>query len=110
MGYDNPFAFRAEFEERFRAAWDAGEPAQSPALIVHLRRDDANDLPWDILRNARPAVRLILAKLFPRLAYGAVRQVEPELLAALFDAHQTELQSARGEGESRDFILNTSIN
>ncbi|MBN8461443.1 MAG: BREX-3 system phosphatase PglZ [Dechloromonas sp.] len=105
MGYDDPFAFRAEFEERFRAAWDAGEPAQSPALIVHLRRDDANDLPWDILRNARPAVRLILAELFPRLAYGAVRQVEPELLAALFDAHQTELQSARGEGESRDFIL-----
>ncbi|MDR3298644.1 MAG: BREX-3 system phosphatase PglZ [Candidatus Accumulibacter sp.] len=105
MGYDDPFAFRAEFEERYRAAWDAGEPAPSPALIVHLRRDDANDLPWDILRNARPAVRLILAELFPRLAYSAVRQVEPELLTALFDAHQTELQSARGEGESRDFIL-----
>jgi hypothetical protein len=105
MGYDDPFAFRAEFEERYCAAWDADEPAPSPALIVHLRRDDANDLPWDILRNARPAVRLILAELFPKLVYSAVRQVEPELLATLFDAHQTELQSARGEGESRDFIL-----
>lgn len=109
MGYDDPFAFRAEFEERYRAAWDADEPAPqstlAAALIVHLRRDDANDLPWDILRNARPAVRLILAELFPRLAYGAVRQVEPEWLATLFDAHQTELPSARGEGESRDFIL-----
>lgn len=105
MGYDDPFGFRAEYEERYRAAWDAGEPAPSAALIVHLRHDDANDLPWDILRNARPAVRLSLAELFPKLAYGAVRQVEPELLAALFDAHQTELQSARGEGESKDFIL-----
>lgn len=105
MGYDDPFAFRAEFEERYRAAWDANEPAPSPALIVHLRRDNADDLPWDILHNARPAVRLSLAELFPKLAYGAVRQVEPELLATLFDAHQTELQSARGESESKDFIL-----
>jgi hypothetical protein len=130
MGYDDPFAFRAEFEERYRAAWDSDEnvgsassrptiseqtaPEQTllmagwkpaPQLIVHLSRDDASDLPWDILRNARPAVRLSLAELFPRLAYSAVWQVEPELLAALFDAHQTELQSARGEGESKDFIL-----
>jgi len=105
MGYDDPFAFRAEFEERYRAAWDANEPAPSPALIVHLRRDNADDLPWDIVHSARPAVRLSLAELFPKLAYGAVRQVEPELLSALFDVHQTELQSARGENESKDFIL-----
>jgi hypothetical protein len=104
MGYDDPFAFRAEFEERYRAAWDANEPAPSPALIVHLR-DNTTDLPWDIVHNARPAVRLSLAELFPWLAYGAVRQVEPALLAALFDAHQAELQSPRGEGESKDFIL-----
>lgn len=104
MGYDDPFGFRAEYEERYRAAWDANESAPSAALVVHLRRDNADDLPWDIVRNAR-TVRMILAELFPKLAYGAVRQVEPELLAALFDAHQTELQSARGEGESRDFIL-----
>jgi hypothetical protein len=41
MGYDDPFAFRAEYEERYRAAWDANEPAPSPALIVHLRHDNA---------------------------------------------------------------------
>jgi hypothetical protein len=105
MGYDDPFGFRAEYEERYRTAWDAGELAPSPALIVHLRHDNANDLPWDIVHNARPAVRLNLAELFPKLAYGAVRQVEPERLEVLFDAHQTELQSARGEGESKDFIL-----
>lgn len=105
MGYDDPFVFRAEFEERYRAAWDENEPAPSSALIVHLRRYNADDLPWDIVHNARPAVRLSLAELFPKLSYGAVRQVEPELLAVLFDAHQTELQSARGENESKDFIL-----
>ncbi|MDH6234999.1 hypothetical protein M2281_005621 [Mesorhizobium soli] len=105
MGYDDPFGFRAEYEERYRAAWDANEQPPSPALIVHLRHDNANDLPWDIVHNARPAVRLNLAELFPKLAYGAVRQVEPERLETLFDAHQTELQSPRGESESKDFIL-----
>lgn len=105
MGYDDPFGFRAEYEERYRAAWDANEQPPSPALIVHLRHDNANDLPWDIVHNARPAVRLNLAELFPKLAYGAVRQVEPERLEILFDAHQTELQSPRGESESKDFIL-----
>lgn len=105
MGYDDPFGFRAEYEERYRAAWDANKPTPSPALIVHLRHDNANDLPWDIVHNARPAVRLNLAELFPKLAYGAVRHVEPERLEMLFDAHQTELQSGRGEGESKDFIL-----
>ncbi|MDR2688893.1 MAG: BREX-3 system phosphatase PglZ [Azoarcus sp.] len=105
MGYDDPFGFRAEYEERYRAAWDAGEPAPAPALIVHLSHDNANDLPWDIVDSARPAIRLSLAERFPRLAYGAVRQVAPELLVTLFDAHQTELQSARGENESKDFIL-----
>src|SRR5690554_4138058 len=62
MGYDDPFGFRAEYEERYRAAWDSNEPAPSPALIVHLRRDNADELPWDILHNARPAVRLSLAE------------------------------------------------
>lgn len=104
IGYEDPFEFRAEYEERYRAAWDAGELAPSSALIVHLRRDNADSLPWDIVHRARQ-VRLILAELFPKLAYSAVRQVEPDFLAPLFDAHQTELQSARGDGESKDFIL-----
>ena len=104
MGYDDPFGFRAENEERYRAAWDSTAPAPSAALIVHLRGDNVDDLPWDIARNARQ-VRLSLGELFPKLAYGVVRQVEPEFLAALFAAHQGELQSARGEGESKDFIL-----
>ena len=104
MGYDDPFGFRAEYEERYRAAWDSTAPAPSAALIVHLRGDNVDDLPWDIARNARQ-VRLSLGELFPKLAYGVVRQVEPEFLAALFAAHQGELQSARGEGESKDFIL-----
>ncbi len=104
MLYEDPFAFRAEYEERYRAAWDRGEPGPAPSLVLHLRSADANALPWDIVHHGR-VVRLSLAEIFPRLAYSAVQQVEPEHFAGLFHAHQTELQSARGENESKDFIL-----
>ena len=102
--YQDPFAFRAEYEECYRAAWDRGEPGPAPALILHLPGADPQEAPWDIVHQGR-VVRLSLAELFPRLAYSTVRQVEPAHLATLFHAHQTELQSARGEKESQDFIL-----
>lgn len=104
LQYEDPFAFRAEYEERYRAAWDRGKPGPSPSLVLHLRSADANELPWDIVHHGR-VVRLSLAELFPRLSYSAVQQVEPEHLAGLFRAHQAELQSVRGENESKDFIL-----
>lgn len=104
MLYEDPFAFRAEFEERYRGAWDRGEPGPAPSLVLHLRGADPSVLPWDIVHHGR-VVRLSLAELFPRLAYSAVKQVEPEHLAVLLAAHEAELQSARGENESKDFIL-----
>ena len=104
MLYEDPFAFRAEFEERYRGAWDRGEAGPAPSLVLHLRDVDPNVLPWDMVHHGRVA-RLSLAELFPRLAYSTVKQVEPAHLAMLFDAHEAELQAARGENESKDFIL-----
>jgi hypothetical protein len=82
MLYEDPFAFRAEFEERFRGAWDRGEAGPAPSLVLHLRNADQNVLPWDIVHHGRVA-RLSLAELFPRLAYSTVKQVEPEHLAGI---------------------------
>lgn len=104
MLYEDPFAFRAEFEERYRGAWDRGEPGPAPSLVIHLRGADPNVLPWDMVHHGR-AVQLSLAELFPKLAYSVVKQVEQEYLAVLFSAHETELQSVRGENESKDFII-----
>ena len=44
MLYEDPFAFRAEFEERFRGAWDRGEAGPSASLVVHLRNADQDVL------------------------------------------------------------------
>ena len=109
MLYEDPFAFRAEYEERYRAAWDRGEPGAASSLVLHLRSADANALPWDIVHHGR-VVRLSLAELFPKLAYSAVQQVGPEQFAELFQVHQTELQSARGENESKTFIVERVYN
>lgn len=102
--YEDPFVFRTEFEERYRAAWDRGEPGPTPAVVVHWRGADPNELPWD-LRHYGRVVSLGLAQLFPRLAYNVVKQLEPEHFAVLLEAHDTELQGIRGENESKDFIL-----
>ena len=102
--YEDPFVFRTEFEERYRAAWDRGEPGPTPAMVVHWRGADPNELPWDLGHYGR-VVSLGLAQLFPRLAYNVVKQLEPEHFAVLLEAHDTELQGIRGENESKDFIL-----
>lgn len=102
--YEDPFVFRTEFEERYRAAWDRGEPGPTAAVIVHWRGADTNELPWDLGHYGR-VVSLGLAQLFPRLAYNVVKQLEPEHFAVLLEAHDTELQGVRGENESKDFIL-----
>lgn len=102
--YEDPFVFRTEFEERYRAAWDRGEPGPTSAVVVHWRGADPNELPWDLGHYGR-VVSLGLAQLFPRLAYNVVKQLEPEHFAVLLEAHDTELQGVRGENESKDFIL-----
>lgn len=102
--YEDPFVFRTEFEERYRMVWDRGESGPTHSVVVHWRGADPSDLPWDIGHFGR-VVSVALAQLFPRLAYTVVKQVEPENLAVLLEAHDTELHGVRGENESKDFIL-----
>ena len=49
MPFEDSVTFRAEYEERYRSAWDRGEPGPAKALVLHLRSNDIGDLPWDYL-------------------------------------------------------------
>lgn len=102
LDHSDPFTFRAEYETLYRAARDRGEHV--PSLIVHTRESSPDELPWDVTREAR-VVRLGLADLFPRLSYKALKDLDKDLLPALYCSHEDELQSPRGELESLDFIL-----
>ena len=93
MLYEDPFAFRAEYEERYRAPGIGGAgPAPSLVCIcvapTRTRCPGTSCITWRV-------VRLSLAEFFPRLVYSAVQQVEPEHLAGLFRCPpDRELQSA----------------
>ena len=104
LPFEDSVAFRTDYEERFRGAWDRGEPGAAPALVLHLRSGVTDDLPWDYLRHGR-RVSLSLADLFPKLSYGVVRQIGPEHFEALFSAHAKHAVQSLGEIGTKDFVL-----
>lgn len=104
LPFEDSVAFRAEYEERYRSAWDRGEAAPAKALVLHLRGTNIGDLPWDYLRQAR-RVSLSLANLFPKLSYPVVRQIGAEHHEALFAAQAKHASQALGESATKEFVL-----
>ncbi len=104
LPFEDPIVFRAEYEERYRGAWDGHAQAPAPALVLHLRAALPDALPWDYLRQAR-TVHLSLAHVFPHLSYGVVRQLDARHLETLFTAHQRYAAQPLGETATKDFIL-----
>lgn len=104
LPFEDSVAFRAEYEDRYRSAWDRGEAAPAKALVLHLRGTNISDLPWDYLRQAR-RVSLGLANLFPKLSYPVVRQIGAEHHEALFAAQAKHASQALGESATKEFVL-----
>jgi len=104
LPFADSIAFRTEYEERYRAAWDRGEEGPANALMLQLRGTDLNALPWDYVREGRK-VSLGLADLFPKLSYGVIRHIDSEHHEALFEAHNRHATQPLGEGATKDFIL-----
>ncbi len=104
LPFEDSVAFRAEYEDRYRSAWDRGEAAPAKALVLHLRGTNISDLPWDYLRQAR-RVSLSLAHLFPKLSYPVVRQIGAEHHEALFAAQAKHASQALGESATKEFVL-----
>ena len=104
LPFEGSVAFRTEYEERYRAAWDRGEDGPAKALVLQLRGTDVNALPWDYIRKGR-RVSLSLADLFPKLSYGVIRKIDSEHHEALFQAHNKHATQPLGEGATKEFIL-----
>lgn len=102
--YADGVVFRVEYEQRYRAAWDAGEAGPASALILQLPNADSSRLPWDYLRQAR-RVSLSLANLLPKLSYTVVRQLGNHTLPALFEAQAKHAQQNLGETATKEFVL-----
>lgn len=101
--FEDPIAFRLVFEEDFRRRWHAGDESVAKSLVLHLKADDASSLPADYLAQGR-VVALSLAQLFPRMSYSVLRQLDPAVLAALYDAQAFATQD-QGEAGTKEFVL-----
>lgn len=104
LPFSDGIAFRAEYEQRYRAAWDKGEQGPSPALILQFPGADTSQLPWDYLRQGR-RLSLSLANLFPKLSYTVVRQLGNDLLPTLFEAQAKYAQQNLGDTATKEFVL-----
>lgn len=104
LSFEDSIAFRAEYEDRFRSAWDKRQQAPADALILHLASNGSDRLPWDYQRQAR-FVRLGLADIFHKLSYPALRDIGPEYYERLFEAHQAHATQVLGDAGTKDFIL-----
>jgi len=104
LPFEDSVAFRADYEQRYHAAWDCGGTGPAAALVLHLRSGTIDELPWDYLRDGR-RVSLSLADLFPKLSYGVVRQIGSEHLEALFDSQAKHAAQTLGDAGTKDFIL-----
>lgn len=104
LPFEDSIAFRAEYEERYRAAWEAEDANAPSALIIQVRDSSTAELPWDYLRQARK-VSLSLAELFPKLSYTVLRQLGSEILPSLFEVQVRHATQAMGEAATKEFVL-----
>ena len=104
LPFEDSIAFRVEYEERYRDAWDRGAEGASKALVLQFQGADLNFLPWDYLRHAR-RVDLSLADLMPKLSASVIRQIDSSDLERLFAAHNSHASQVLGESMTKEFLL-----
>ncbi len=105
--FEDHVAFRYAYESRYRQRWDRGEETN---LVVVLRapRRDVDDLPYDLLQEARRNERLLsfsIAELFPNLVPSVVAELDRADLDALYRAQTLHQPGPLGENATYDFIL-----
>ncbi|UCH94989.1 MAG: BREX-3 system phosphatase PglZ [Candidatus Aminicenantes bacterium] len=103
LNYEDPVAFRFEYESRFRDKWLQGEQTE---LVVVLRAEPAalDSLPYDLLQKGRKLC-FSLTNLFPGLSCPVVGTLEREDLETLFNAQKSHNPGKLGENGTKEFIL-----
>ena len=101
LPFDDAIAFRYAYESQRPILREA----DFRGLVVRVAAASADDLPYDILANAR-RVSLSLATLFPRLDQAVLRALAPDDWGALHLAEsRSNATMALGESATKDFVL-----
>ena len=101
--FEDPVAFRFDYESRFRSRWDRGEGAGLEVVVRTEGRDPAA-LPYDLAQAARQ-LSFGLGDLFPAFAYPVVASLDRSDLDALHRAQERHRPNRLGDDATRDFVL-----
>ena len=101
--FEDPVAFRFDYESRFRSRWDRGEGA-GLELVVRTEGHDAAALPYDLVQAGRQ-LSFGLGDLFPALSYPVVASLDRSDLDALHRAQERHRPNRLGDDATRDFVL-----
>jgi len=107
--FDDPIAFRYEYETRYREKWDRG--AETPLVVVlRIREGEELSVPYDLLSRAKRHGRVLrfgISELFPRLAPAVIEALDRSHFDSLWGAmreHEHE-HGELGENATKDFVL-----
>ena len=103
LPFDDPIAFRYEYEARYRAQWDMGVSTEL-IVVLRLQSSDITTLPYDILKAGR-VLSFSLSKLFPNLSPAVVGALDKSDLDPLFKAQELYRPDRMGDRNSKDFVL-----
>ena len=101
--FEDPVAFRFDYESRFRSRWDRGEGA-GLEVVVRTEGHDPAVLPYDLVQAGR-RLSFGLDDLFPALAYPVVASLDRSDLDALHRAQERHRPGQLGDDATRDFVL-----
>ena len=101
--FEDPVAFRFDYESRFRSRWERGEGA-GLEVVVRTEGHDPAALPYDLVQAGRQ-LSFGLDDLFPALAYPVVASLDRSDLDALHGAQERHRPGRLGDDATRDFVL-----
>jgi hypothetical protein len=101
--FDDPIAFRFAYESQYRGAWDHG---QKTDLVVVLRSSEQQlgKLPFDLLKAGRQ-LTFALHRLFPKLNYPVIYELDRTYLDAVADSYEAHDGDQLTERETKEFVL-----
>ena len=101
--FDDPAAFRFDYESRFRSRWDQGEGAGSE-IVLRTERQDLSTLPYDLLQSGRQ-LSFSLGDLFPDFSYPVVAALDRSDLDSVHRARERHNPGRLGADATKDFAL-----
>lgn len=103
LQYEDPVAFRFDYESRFRCRWDAGEKIEL-VVIFKPGEHEFETLPFDVLSKAH-RLSFSLKQIFPNLSYEVTSQLESIYYNELFRAHHLYASQPHDRQQTFGFIL-----